>query len=46
MHKRELKMEYRQLGPAGVRVSVLGIGTNRFGSKKVPQAEINNISKL
>ena len=31
---------------AAVSVILLGIGTNRFGSKKVPQAEINNISKL
>lgn len=28
-------MEYRQLGNSGVRVSVIGIGTNRFGSQKV-----------
>ena len=36
-------MEYRQLGPAGVRVSVLGLGTNRFGSKDVPQSEVDRI---
>jgi 1-deoxyxylulose-5-phosphate synthase len=36
-------MEYRQLGSAGVRVSVLGLGTNRFGSPDVPQAEVNKI---
>ncbi len=36
-------MEYRQLGFAGVRVSVLGLGTNRFGSKDVPQAEVDRI---
>jgi len=36
-------MEYRQLGHAGVRVSVVGLGTNRFGSKDVPQAEVTNI---
>ena len=36
-------MEYRQLGSSGVRVSVIGIGTNRFGSEKVPQAEVLNI---
>ena len=26
-------MDYRQMGKAGVRVSVLGLGTNRFGTK-------------
>jgi aryl-alcohol dehydrogenase-like predicted oxidoreductase len=36
-------MEYRQLGSAGVRVSVIGLGTNRFGSQAVPQAQVNNI---
>lgn len=36
-------MEYRHLGKAGVRVSVIGLGTNRFGSKAVPQEEVNNI---
>jgi aryl-alcohol dehydrogenase-like predicted oxidoreductase len=36
-------MEYRNLGNAGVRVSVIGIGTNRFGTDKVPQSEVNNI---
>ena len=36
-------MEYRQLGSSGVRVSVVGLGTNRFGTDKVPQAEVNNI---
>jgi aryl-alcohol dehydrogenase-like predicted oxidoreductase len=35
-------MEYRQLGRSGLRVSVIGLGTNRFGGK-VPQAEVNNI---
>jgi len=35
-------MEYRQLGSAGVRVSVIGIGTNRFGSDALPQSEVNN----
>ena len=36
-------MEYRQLGNAGVRVSVIGLGANRFGSKEVGQAEVDNI---
>ncbi len=36
-------MEYRQLGDCGVRVSVIGLGTNRFGSLDVPQAEVNSI---
>ena len=34
-------MEYRQLGNSGVRVSVVGLGTNRFGSADVLQAEVN-----
>jgi aryl-alcohol dehydrogenase-like predicted oxidoreductase len=29
-------MEYRQLGRAGVRVSVIGLGTNRFGTAQLP----------
>ncbi len=36
-------MEYHQLGSSGVRVSTIGIGTNRFGSQKVPQDEVLNI---
>lgn len=36
-------MEYRQLGSAGARVSVIGLGTNRFGSKEVPQDEVSRI---
>jgi aryl-alcohol dehydrogenase-like predicted oxidoreductase len=36
-------MEFRQLGKAGVRVSVIGLGTNRFGSEAVLQREVNNI---
>ncbi len=35
-------MQYRQLGNSGVRVSVLGLGTNRFGTH-VPQADVNSI---
>ena len=36
-------MLYRQLGQAGARVSVVGLGANRFGSKDVPQAEVDRI---
>jgi aryl-alcohol dehydrogenase-like predicted oxidoreductase len=36
-------MECRQLGNSGVRVSVMGLGTNRFGSKDVPQVEVDKI---
>jgi aryl-alcohol dehydrogenase-like predicted oxidoreductase len=36
-------MQYRQLGNAGARVSVVGLGANRFGSPEVPQAEVNRI---
>lgn len=36
-------MEYRQLGRSGIRVSVVGLGTNRFGSDKAPQQEVNNL---
>ncbi len=36
-------MEYRRLGKAGVQVSVIGLGTNRFGSDVVPQAKVNDI---
>ncbi len=36
-------MEYRRLGRAGVQVSVIGLGTNRFGSDAVPQGKVNSI---
>lgn len=36
-------MEYRQLGNSGVRVSVIGLGTNRFGSPKLPQEGVNQV---
>lgn len=36
-------MEYRNLGSAGVKVSVIGLGTNRFGSEALPQKEVNNV---
>ncbi|HEU5015776.1 MAG TPA: aldo/keto reductase [Roseiflexaceae bacterium] len=35
-------MEYRQLGNSGVRVSVIGLGTNQFGGK-VDQQGVNEI---
>ncbi len=35
-------MRYRQLGNSGLKVSVIGLGTNRFGSK-VDQAGVNNM---
>ncbi len=35
-------MEYRQLGKSGARVSVIGLGANRFGSK-VSADEVENI---
>jgi aryl-alcohol dehydrogenase-like predicted oxidoreductase len=36
-------MEYRQLGCSGARVSVVGLGANRFGSQDVLQAEVTRI---
>ncbi len=36
-------MQYRQLGSAGVRVSVIGLGTNRFGTEVTTQEVVNNI---
>ena len=36
-------MEYRQLGNSGVRVSVVGLGANRFGSAEVGQTEVNRL---
>lgn len=35
-------MEYRQLGNSGVRVSVIGMGTNQFG-RKVAQEDVNRV---
>ncbi|PKO16916.1 MAG: aldo/keto reductase [Chloroflexi bacterium HGW-Chloroflexi-10] len=36
-------MIYRKLGKSGVKVSVVGLGTNRLGSQNTPQAEVNRI---
>jgi aryl-alcohol dehydrogenase-like predicted oxidoreductase len=36
-------MEYRQLGNSGLLVSVIGLGTNHFGSPKVPYKEVERI---
>jgi aryl-alcohol dehydrogenase-like predicted oxidoreductase len=35
-------MEYRQMGNTGLRVSVIGMGTNQFG-RKVPQAMVHDV---
>jgi aryl-alcohol dehydrogenase-like predicted oxidoreductase len=36
-------MEYRQLGNSGVKVSAIGLGTNRFGAEVLPQDQVNNV---
>jgi len=36
-------VEYRQLGRSGLRVSAIGLGTNRFGSTRVPQEKVNDL---
>ena len=36
-------MLYRPLGKSGARVSVIGIGTNRFGFERMPQEEVNRV---
>ena len=36
-------MQYRQLGRSGTRVSVIGVGTNRFGSERMGQEEVNRV---
>ncbi len=36
-------MEYRKLGKSGVKVSVIGLGTNRFGLETVPQTAVNRM---
>jgi len=39
---KESSVKYRQLGSSGVRVSVIGLGTNQFGGK-VDQQGVNEI---
>ena len=36
-------MEYRNLGKSGLKVSAIGLGTNRFGAAHVPQEAVNNM---
>jgi len=36
-------MLYRSLGPSGLKVSIIGLGTNRFGSAGVPEEAVRNI---
>ncbi len=36
-------MEYRNLGKSGLKVSVIGIGGNRFGHEKMPQEEVTRV---
>lgn len=36
-------MLYRNLGPTGLKVSVIGLGTNRFGSPNVPEEKVKDI---
>ncbi len=36
-------MQYRNLGKSGLKVSVVGIGANRFGHEKMPQEEVTRV---
>jgi len=36
-------MDYRNLGKSGLKVSAIGLGTNRFGSDVVSQSAVNNM---
>lgn len=36
-------MDYRNLGRSGLKVSAIGLGTNRFGSPHVPQTAVNDM---
>ncbi len=36
-------MQYRQMGKSGVRVSIVGLGTNRFGYENMPQDEVTRV---
>lgn len=36
-------MEYRHLGKSGLKVSAIGLGTNRFGAPHVSQEAVNNM---
>lgn len=36
-------MQYRRLGSSGLKVSVVGIGANRFGHEKMPQEEVTRV---
>ena len=36
-------MEYRNLGKSGLKVSAIGLGTNRFGAPHVPQTAVNDM---
>jgi 1-deoxyxylulose-5-phosphate synthase len=36
-------MEYRNLGKSGLKISAIGLGTNRFGAPHVSQAVVNDM---